>query len=66
MRAGRLGVAGSVRVEDGDRVNGQQLIKRDVLRQDVHLEPAVGEVVDGGLLDAQIEDRELRIAVARV
>ena len=53
------GVAGTVGVEDRDRVDRTDAVDRDVLRQHVHVEAACGEVVDRRLLDAEVEHREV-------
>ena len=62
--AGGRGVAGSVGVEDRDRVDRADVVDRDVLRQHVHVEAASGEVVDRRLLDAEVEHGEVADALA--
>ena len=57
--AGGRGVAGAVGVEHRDRIDREQRLEGDVLRQHVHVEPARGEVVDRRLLDAEVEYGEV-------
>ena len=46
------------------QAGGLALVDRDVLRQHVHLEAARGEVVDGGLLHAEVEHGQVADALA--
>ena len=63
VRGGR--VARAVRVEHRDGLDRPDALDRDVLRQHVHVEAARGEVVDRGLLHAEVEHGEVADPLGR-
>ena len=56
MLVGGLGVAGAVREEQRRDAEVEHILRGHLLREDVDVEPAGGQVLQRGLLHAEVED----------